>query len=283
MTKISEVMVSNPIVAEVPGNRMDVLQKMMRYNLTGLLVVRSSDGMLAGVITRKDILNNPDEDQLSLLMRKDITFVTPDDNVEDAARLMVDNDLLRLPVVDNHRLVGIVTPTDLLREVKNRKLEVSVEDVIRSTCVTAYEEDPLSYLSHVFRISKTLALPVLDINGKLTGILTDRDIFNNSHTIDEYALSDFGLEGNGNEGLSIDAIRNVMPLAYAVKKVDLPKVLAKDIMIHNPTTVFRKTSVSEAAHIMRKNDFGQLPVRDNNDQLLGLIYDLDVVSALIRN
>jgi len=282
MTKISEVMVSNPIVAEVPGNRIDVLQKMMRYNLTGLLVVRSSDGMLAGVITRKDILNNPDEDQLSLLMRKDITFVTSKDSVEDAARLMVDNNLHRLPVVDDHRLVGIVTPTDLLREVKNRKLEVTAEDVISSTCVTAYEGDPLSYLSHVFRISNTLALPVLDINGKLTGILTDRDIFNNSHTIDEYALSDLGLEVTDKESVSINGIRNVMPLMYAVKKVDLPKLFAKDIMVSNPTTVFRKTSVSEAAHIMRKNDFGQLPVRDNNDNLLGLIYDLDVISALVR-
>lgn len=276
-------MVSNPIVAEVPGNRIDVLQKMMRYNLTGLLVVRSSDGMLAGVITRKDILNNPDEDQLSLLMRKDITYVSSKDSVEDAARLMVENKLHRLPVVDNHSLVGIITPTDLLREVKTRKLEVTAEDVISSTCVTAYEEDPLSYISQVFRISNTLALPVLDINGKLTGILTDRDMFNNSHIIDEYALSDLGLEVTSTEEMSMKAIRNVLPLVYAVRKTDLPQVMAKDIMVSNPTTVFRKTSVSEAANIMRKNDFGQLPIRGNKDDLIGLIYDLDVVSALIRN
>jgi CBS domain-containing protein len=262
MTKISEVMVSNPIVAEVPGNRIDVLKKMMRYNLTGLLVVRASDGMLAGVITRKDILNNPEEDQLSLLMRKD-------------------TDLHRLPVIDNHTLVGIVTPTDLLKEVKQRKLSIAAEDVISSTCVTAYEGDPLSYLASVFRISNTLALPVLDIDGRLSGILTDRDIFNNSHTIDEYQLTDLGLM-DGKEEYSIEGMRNVMPLVYAVKKRNMPELFARDIMVPNPTTVFRKTSVSEAAHIMRKNDFGQLPVRDNNDQLLGIIYDLDVVSALVR-
>ncbi|MDD3399176.1 MAG: CBS domain-containing protein [Candidatus Methanomethylophilaceae archaeon] len=281
MTKISEVMVSNPIVAEVPGNRIDVLKKMMRYNLTGLLVVRASDGMLAGVITRKDILNNPDEDQLSLLMRKDTVHVSPRDSVEDAARLMVDNDLHRLPVIDDHTLVGIVTPTDLLKEVKQRKLSIAAEDVISSTCVTAYEGDPLSYLASVFRISNTLALPVLDIDGRLSGILTDRDIFNNSHTIDEYQLTDLGLM-DGKEEYSIESMRNVMPLVYAVKKRNMPELFARDIMVPDPTTVFRKTSVSEAAHIMRKNDFGQLPVRDNNDQLLGIIYDLDVVSALVR-
>jgi CBS domain-containing protein len=51
-------------------------------------------------------------------------------------------------------------------------------------------------------------------------------------------------------------------------------------MVKNPTTVFRKTSVSEAARIMRKNDFGQLPVRDSKDHLLAMIYDLDVISVL---
>ncbi len=280
MTRISEVMVSNPIVAEVPGNRIDVLKKMMRHNLTGLLVVRASDGIFAGTITRKEIFNNPDEDQLSLLMRKESVSVSPDDSLEEAARLMVENRLHRLPVIDNHSLVGIVTPTDLLKEVKDRKLSVTAEDVISSTCVTAYEGDPLSYLGHVFRISDTLALPVLDIDGNLTGILTDRDIFNNSHTIDAYQLDELGLDSQ--EEYSEESVKSVMPLVYAVKKRNLPELFARDIMVPEPTTVFRKTSVSEAAHIMRKNDFGQLPVRDNDDRLLGIIYDLDVVSALIR-
>jgi hypothetical protein len=31
---------------------------------------------------------------------------------------------------------------------------------------------------------------------------------------------------------------------------------------------------------MRKNDFGQLPVRDSKDNLLAMIYDLDVISVL---
>ncbi|MCJ7517994.1 MAG: CBS domain-containing protein [Methanomassiliicoccales archaeon] len=52
-------------------------------------------------------------------------------------------------------------------------------------------------------------------------------------------------------------------------------------MVRSPVTVFKKTSVSEAARIMRKNDFGQLPVRDSKDSLLAMIYDFDVISVLI--
>jgi CBS domain-containing protein len=47
--------------------------------------------------------------------------------------------------------------------------------------------------------------------------------------------------------------------------------------------VFKKSSISEAARIMRKSDFGQLPVRDNKDHLLAMIYDTDVISILAKD
>jgi len=73
-----------------------------------------------------------------------------------------------------------------------------------------------------------------------------------------------------------------MKLWYEVSSVDLPKLAVKEIMIKNPMTVFRKTLVGDAARIMRKNDFGQLPIRDSKDNLVAMIYDIDVVSTLAK-
>ncbi len=73
-----------------------------------------------------------------------------------------------------------------------------------------------------------------------------------------------------------------MKLWYEVSKVELPGMLIKELMVHDPTTVFKKTAISEAARIMRKNDFGQLPVRDNKDRLLAMIYDHDIISVLVK-
>ena len=53
-------------------------------------------------------------------------------------------------------------------------------------------------------------------------------------------------------------------------------------MVKEPTTVFKKTSLSEVAKIMKQYNFGQIPVRGNKDELLGMIYDVDVLSALLR-
>jgi CBS domain-containing protein len=53
-------------------------------------------------------------------------------------------------------------------------------------------------------------------------------------------------------------------------------------MVKDPVTVFRKTSVSEAARIMRKNDFGQLPIRDSDDKLIAMVDELDLITTLTK-
>ncbi len=282
MTKVSDVMVSNPIVAIVPGSRSEVLTMMVKHNLTGMPVVRASDGRLAGIISRKDIYNNPEEDQLSLLMKKDVLVIGPDAEIEEAARILVDNNIHRLPVVDDGMLVGIVTPTDLLKEVKKRNLQIPVENLIRKTCVPLWEGDPLKYVQTVFRLTNMNALPVLNSNGDIVGLITDRDLFNKALIKDKVAKSELGI-GPDEDEWSWEGLRNVMPLFYEVSKVDLPDAFVRDLMVKDPSTLFKKSSVSEAAGIMKRNDFGQLPIRDNKDRLLGMIYDLDVINALLMD
>jgi CBS domain-containing protein len=279
MTMIKDVMTHNPIVAQVPGSRNEVLRMMVKHNLTGLPVVKRNDGSLAGLITRQDIFEKPDEDQLAMLMNRDPPTIRMDDTVEAAAKVFCSSRVHHLPVVDKNRLVGIVTPTDLLGVVEKLESTLPVEKVIHSTCVPIYVGSPLSVALITLKVSKVNAMPVLDESGKLVGILTDRDIFNSSYINGHVAMADLGIGADEDEW-TWEGLRNVMKLWYEVSKIELPGVPVSDIMIKQPTTVFKATGVSEAARIMRKNDFGQLPVRDSKDGLLGMIYDLDVVSVL---
>jgi CBS domain-containing protein len=279
MTTVGEVMTTNPIVAQVPGSRDEVLRIMIKHNLTGLPVVKRTDGALSGMITRQDVFDKPDEDQLAMLMARDPPIIGPKDSVEKAAKIFCNSHIHHLSVVEKNRLVGIVTPTDLLAVVEKRNFQKAVETVIKSTCVPIYEDTPLAVALITLKVSKVNALPVLDDRGRLVGILTDRDIFNNSFIDGSVVVADMG-SGQDEDEWSWEGLRNVMKLWYEVSKIELPGVPVRSIMVKNPTTVFRKTSVSEAARIMRKNDFGQLPVRDSKDHLLAMIYDLDVISVL---
>jgi CBS domain-containing protein len=279
--KVKEVMTENPIVAELPGTRTDVLKKLVKNNVTGLPVVKSEDGTLVGFVTRQDIFSKPDEEQLALVMRRDMPTISPNASVKDAARALVENNISHLPVVEKNKLVGILTPTDLLIVVEKDNPQIAVEDIVRSPCIPVYQSAPLSVALATFRAAKVYALPVLDDDAKLVGIITDRDIFNQTVVDSSVVMSDLGISDD-EDNWTWEGLRNVMKLWYEVSRVDLPKLTVKDIMVKNPMTVFRKTLVGDAARIMRKNDFGQLPVRDSKDNLVAMIYDIDVVSTLTK-
>lgn len=276
---IADIMVPAPIVVEVPGSRSDAINLMVRNKLTGLPVVRASDGKLMGVVSRKDIFRKFEEDQLSLIMKKGCVTITPDTTIEEVAKIFSDMRIHRLPVVEDGRLVGIVTPTDLLKIVKDMKTPLIAEDVIRTTCVTSFEDEPLTYTIPAMRISDSTANPVLDAHGKLVGILTDRDLFSDQ-VKDPEALKALGISDVDN----MAGFRNVLPLFFsATDKYLSEDKKVKDFMVRNPITVFKKTNLSEVAKIMIANDFGQMPVHGNKDELVGMIYDVDVLCALSGN
>jgi len=279
MTVISQVMTHNPITAEIPGSRNDVLKLMVKHNLTGVPIVKRTDGSLAGMVTRSDIFAHPEEDQLAMVMNRDPLTLSPQDSVEHAASIIVKTKVTHFPVVENGKLVGILTPTDLLYEVENKASGVPVEELALSPCVPIFQDSPLRVALVTFKVSGVSALPVLDANGRLSGILTDRDVFNKSLINGSIALTALGIGGDEDEW-TWEGLRNVMKLWFEVSKIEVPAIPVRDIMVRSPTTVFRKTSVSEAARTMRRNDFGQMPVVDTKENLVAMLYDFNVISIL---
>ncbi len=275
---VADIMVPAPIVCEVPGTRNDAINMMVRNKLTGLPVVRSSDGMLVGIVSRRDIFRKFEEDQLSLIMKKEIKTITPEATIEEVAKIFYTMRIHRLPVVENGKLVGIVTPTDLLKIISGMKTTLTAEDVINTTCVTAYQDEPLTYTIPAMRISDVTALPVLDEHGDLVGIITDRDLFDDQ-VKDADAMKLLGITDDSD----LAGYRNVLPLFYAATDrylQDDRKV--KDFMITKPMTVFKKMTLNDVAKLMLNHDFGQLPVHGTKDELIGMIYDVDVLKALLK-
>jgi CBS domain-containing protein len=87
----------------------------------GSLVVVSGRGEVVGIITERDILvdvvatgRNPDEVRVEEVMTKDLITITPEKTLEEAADLMTEHKIKKLPVIENNRLIGIITATDLI-------------------------------------------------------------------------------------------------------------------------------------------------------------------------
>ena len=90
---------------------------MLRYGHTGMPVVEGQT--MVGVISRRDVdkanLHNLGHAPVKGFMTSNILQTSSDTPVGELQKIMVDNDIGRLPVVDNGRLVGIVSRTDILR------------------------------------------------------------------------------------------------------------------------------------------------------------------------
>ena len=279
--KVKDLMTKNPIVAYVPGNRRETLKIMVKNDKTGLPVINKNDSTLVGFITRQDFFRHPEEEQLALIMNREYPSVTPDTPMEDAARILVEKELHHLPVIDKKKkVVGVVTPADFLIIIEKNKIKTPVHRLIRTAFIPVYEMTPLKLAAEITGMCNVYALPVLNERGILTGIITDRDIFNLSIINPKIAISDLGISGDM-DTWAWEGVRNIMKLYYEASKIHLPNVTVKDVMVKKPLTAFDKMPVWEAARIMRKNDYGQLPVRNVNDKLLGMIYELDTLITLI--
>ncbi|WP_373500469.1 CBS domain-containing protein [Desulfococcus sp.] len=114
--QISDLM-SFPVTTIAADAPMSELRKLLRENgCTGVPVVE--DDRLVGVISRRDfkkVRNNKGlKAPVKAFMSKDIKTIEPGRSPMQAARLMVKHDIGRLPVVEDDRIIGIVTRSDVM-------------------------------------------------------------------------------------------------------------------------------------------------------------------------
>ena len=118
-TKIREVMTADPVTCAATDTIADAARLMRDDGIGDVLV--TNGGGLCGIVTDRDIVvrsvadgDDPTMTPIGEICTRDVRAVGPDDTVGDAARLMADGALRRLPVCDpDGRLVGIVSLGDL--------------------------------------------------------------------------------------------------------------------------------------------------------------------------
>jgi CBS domain-containing protein len=117
VTKVRDVMTAEPIVLQQDQSIADAAQAMRDASVGAVLVV---DGdKLCGLVTDRDIVVRavaesalPDS-PVGQVVSPDLVAVDADDETIDAARVMQDHAVRRLPVLDDGRIVGIVSIGDL--------------------------------------------------------------------------------------------------------------------------------------------------------------------------
>ena len=117
---VQNIMVSNVITTEKHALVIDAVKIMNQHGI-GCLVAMEN-GSPVGIVTERDLLKrvlgeskNPKKIRVQEVMSSPLIVAKPDMDIEKVTRLMFDRKIKKLPIVEDGKLVGLVTFTDLLR------------------------------------------------------------------------------------------------------------------------------------------------------------------------
>jgi CBS domain-containing protein len=126
--KIREIM-STEIKKVTPDNALIDIAAMMRDEDIGALPV-VKDGELRGIVTDRDIVvraiaegKEPSTTTVQEVLSEKVESVEPDDDIEEAADVMAAHQIRRLPVVEDGKLIGMVSLGDI--SIKHEKSTVA--------------------------------------------------------------------------------------------------------------------------------------------------------------
>ncbi len=132
---VSEIMTTRVITIRSNESALDAALIMKEKRISSLIV--QDDDNLLGIITERDFVKKvcaddrkPSEVKISELMSKIQTFAEPETPVEVAVQRMINNRIRRLPVISEGKVVGIITVTDLAKELRRIMLTRGIIELI---------------------------------------------------------------------------------------------------------------------------------------------------------
>ncbi|MBD3155146.1 MAG: CBS domain-containing protein [Candidatus Aenigmarchaeota archaeon] len=214
----------------------------------GSLIVTKNDEML-GIITETDLTRrviskglDPNKTLLKDVMTKEVIYLDPEETMEEAMHVMNENVIKKLPIVEDGKLVGIITTTDIIK-ITEKQLRENLDDLKR---LNREKDDFIAIASH------ELKTPIATIKGFLQ-LLKNKDFIEDQEER-ENSLEILDKEINRLNNLITNILDfsridlNVMKMSF--DKVDLYQTMTE---IKKLTVPLIKDSGLKANYIFDKN------------------------------
>lgn len=276
MTRGEEV-----VTVSLPGTRDDVLEYLQERGFSSVPVVKETDEgtKYRGLISREDLIEHPDEDQLAVLVREVPTASAADD-LEAVAATMVSEDARRIPVVDGDAIEGILTVTDVVRAIARGDIdgETEVGDVAARDVNTTYIDVPLHIVEREIFYANVPYAVVLDDEASLAGIVTEVDIIEVARVVEGEAGTGDSVANQDDEWMW-EGIKAVGNRYIPTRNVEIPAEPVSKFMTDDLVSVATRATAKDAAQTMIREDIEQIPLV-SGDELIGVVRDINLLEAL---
>jgi len=275
--KVKDIMNTNVVCAEVPGNREQVLGILKEKRISGMPVIKKGNKKLVGIIIRGDLFKHPDEDQTALIMNTTVVTTTPETPLDECLKLMATKKYRRLPVTADDEIQGIITVGDIVHKILTKsESNGKIKDYMRRNVFCSWGGTPVYLASMMMHMANEYATLVVDNSEKIVGIVTNTDLIGLTEVKIEETKS---VLKSGSESQEWDW--ETSSVLYITKgKIALPNTPLHKIMISPPITIGETASIAECAEKMKKHDIDQMPVTNAKDEIVGMIFDIDLLKSV---
>jgi CBS domain-containing protein len=297
--RVRDAMTAGPQCVTAASPLSEAARLLLSSIFTGLPVVDDQNRPM-GVITQGDLIQRghmplrlgllaeSDQDRRQAVLaqlanlRADEVMTAPavtigeDQPLAEAVDLMLERQVKRLPVVDEGgRLTGMLSRLDVFRTVmreapdwnafRAQKIEVahlrSIGDILRRDTHKVFEDTPIDEVIRTIDHSDIQRVAVVDAQGKLLGVISDRDLL-------RYFKQDqegiWGVLAKVKSGFRPNAGRGDFTRAIAATR-------AAQVMRTDLITVRESHTVEEAITLMIEKELKRLPVVDDDGRFKGMI------------
>jgi len=246
--EVKDVMNKNVITISPDETVISAAKSMSENNVSCIVVIDKGD--VAGILTEKDFLAqiacknyNSDRTAVAETMSCPVKSIPPDFSVFDASRIMEDEQIKRLLILDGKELVGIVTQTDLTRALTSYDKWKDVVEIMSSDIAVIQTKDTIAEAAEIMNSHNISSIVALE-GKKVQGIITEKDI---------------------------------------IKKVIVPQkdpnhIKAEEVMSSPAITIPTSYSIFSASKTMDKRHLRRLLVMED-EQLFGIVTQTDIFRA----
>ncbi len=122
-------------------------------------------------------------------MSKDVIVASEDTSMLKVSRMMKDHNVRRIPIVENNKVVGIISDRDIkdaspskastldVHEVYYLLSEIKAKDIMTKDPVCVHQDETIEQVALIMADKRYTGLPVVDADKNLVGIITEHDIF----------------------------------------------------------------------------------------------------------
>jgi len=250
--KITTISNLHTISCNTSDSILNVIEKILSTGHRSLPVV-SANGKVSGIITIMDVLNaflrkQNMNDEISTIMSRDVIFCNPHDRLEYVLQKFKFSRRGRLPILEDGKLVGIVTERDFVKYFSEINFGKNIEELMtRKPFYMTVKNSALDCLKSMVN-TRYRRLPIVD-GKRLVGIENVTDV-----------------------------LRFLVQKKFKIEELKVP---IGSIMIKNVYSINGNVDISNSIKIMKDKNIGGLPVVDNYKNLEGFITERDILAEIV--